>query len=77
MKIKLFIPIVFVILLSASTLVLAAKPSDLPDQAYGKGHSEDSKWLRYEHFVELYTRLYDKFGEEPQAIARILSNLGR
>ena len=64
-------------IISASTIAIAAKPSNLLDQAYIKGNSEEFKWLLYEHFVELYDRLYEKTGKEPQGILRILGSIGR
>ncbi len=64
-------------ILFASTIAIAAKPSDLPAQAYNKGQSEEFKWLLYEHFVEIYIKLYDKNGKEPQGILHILGSIGR
>lgn len=76
-KIKLFISIVLVILLSVSTLVVAKKPSDLPAQAYSKGQSEEFKMLQYEHFVEIYVQIYEKNDKEPRGILQILESIGR
>jgi len=78
-KKKLFISIVLilVILLSASTMVVAKKPSNLPVQAYSQGQSEEFKMLLYEHFVEIYDQLYEKNGKEPRGILQILESIGR
>lgn len=76
-RIKLLLPIVIIIILFASTIAIAAKPSDLPDQAYNKGQSEEKRMARYFHLDELANRLYEKNGRVPQGLINILSSFGR
>ena len=76
-KIKLTIIMVLIMILFASTIAIAAKPSDLPEQAYSKGQSEEKRMERYFHFEELANRLFEKNGEVPQGLINILSSFGR
>ena len=77
MKIKLFIPIVIVMILFASTIAIAAKPSDLPDQAYSKGPSLDKQMSRYFHLEEIAFRLWLEKGWVPQGLMNAMGSTGR
>lgn len=74
MKKKLFILIVLVMLLFASTMIVAGKPSDLPDQAYRNGKKDDIKEFLYILFDEIASRIYQKKGWVPQGILEILNS---
>jgi hypothetical protein len=77
-KIKLLIPIVLVMLLSSSTIAIAAKPSDLPEQANLKGQKEDIEEFLIYNFIEILTRIYDKKNWVPLALEdRITAITGR
>ena len=77
MKIKLFTPIVLVMILFASTLTVAAKPSDLPAQAYRKGLRDNIRAFLYDIFLEIANRFYEKRGSVPQWLINTLNSLGR
>lgn len=47
-------------LLSSSTIAIAAKPSDLPVQASLKGQKEDIEEFLILNFIDILTRIYDK-----------------
>ena len=76
MKIKLLIPIVLVIIF-ASTIAIAAKPSDLPDQAYSNGPSLDKQMARYFHLEEIAYRLWLENGWVPQGLLNAMGSSGR
>lgn len=76
-KIKLLIPIVIVMLLFASTIAIAAKPDDLTDKAYIKGYSDEFKELLFDHFIELYNKIYEINEKEPNGIILMLESIGR
>jgi hypothetical protein len=76
-KIKLFIPIVLVMIISASTIAIAAKPSDLPDQAYSNGPSLEKQMARYFHLEELAYRFWLENGWVPEGILRAMGSSGR
>lgn len=77
MNIKLLAPIVFIILLSASTIAMAAKPSDLPEQAYSKGQSEANSMDKYFRLDEIAFRLWQKNGIQPQGLLNAMGIYGR
>ena len=77
MKIKLLVPIVLIILLSSSTIVMAAKPSDLPEQAYSKGKSEANGMDKYFHLEEIAFRLWQKNGIQPRGLLNAMGIYGR
>ncbi len=64
-------------ILFASTIAIAAKPSELPDKAYRKGQSEDKRIARYSHLEEIVYRLFEKNGRVPQGLINILISFGR
>jgi len=76
-KIKLLVPVVLIIILFASTLTVAARPSYRPDRTYRKGMSDAIREFLYNLFVEIADRLYEKNGKVPQGILNALSMLGR
>ena len=76
MKKIIFISIVLVMLLFASTIVVAKKPADLPDQAYRNERKDDIKEFLFMLFDEIAFRLYEKMGWVPQGIMERLSSLG-
>jgi hypothetical protein len=76
-KIKISIIVVLIMILFASTIAIAAKPSDLPEQAYNKGQSEEKIMERYFHFNEIASMLYEKTGKVPPGLMNILSSFGR
>lgn len=47
-------------LLSSSTIAIAAKPSDLPVQANLKGQKENIEEFLILNFIDILTRIYDK-----------------
>lgn len=77
MKKKLLISIVLVILLLPSTMTIAGKPSDLPDQAFRNGPKENIQEFLYNLFQEIAFRIYQKKGWVPQGILEVLDGLGR
>lgn len=77
MKKKLLIFIVVVMLLIPSTIAIAGKSFDVPDQASIKKSGENKEENHYIHFQELAEKLYEKKGWVPQGILDILSSLGR
>ncbi|KYK34036.1 MAG: hypothetical protein AYK22_00965 [Thermoplasmatales archaeon SG8-52-3] len=76
-KIKLFIPIVLVTIIFASTLAIAAKPSDLPDQAYNNGPSLDKQMARYFRLDEIAYRLWLEKGWVPEGLLMAMGSSGR
>jgi len=76
MKKIIFIAIVLVMLLFASTIVVAKKPADLPDQAYQNERKEDINEFLFMLFDEIAFRLYEKLDRVPQGILERLSSLG-
>ncbi len=77
MKKKLIISIVLVMLIIPSTIAIAGKSFDLPDQASTKKSGENKEELHYIHFQELASKMYEKKGWVPQGILEILMDLGR
>lgn len=77
MKIKLFIPIVLVTIIFASTLAIAAKPSDLPDQAYNTGPSLDKQMDRYFRLDEIAYRLWLEHDWVPEGLLKAMGSSGR
>lgn len=65
---KIYISIVLVMLLFASTMIVAAKPSDLPEQAYSNKGKDDFKESQYMRFDKIACRTYEKIGWVPQGI---------
>jgi len=76
MKKKLFISIVLVMLLFASAMTVAGKPSDLPDQADRNGRRDDIQESLYNLFDEIAFRIYQKKGRVPLGILEVLNSLG-
>ena len=76
-KIKLFILVVLVTIIFASTIAIAAKPSDLPEQAYNKGPSWEKQMERYFRLDEIAYRLWLENGWVPEGLLRAMGNSGR
>ena len=76
MKKKLLISVVLVMLILASTMIVAGKPSDLPDQAYRNEKKDDIQRFLYILFDEIAYRIYQKKGWVPQGILDVLYSLG-
>ena len=77
MKIKLLILVVLVTIIFASTVAIAAKPSDLPDQAYNKGPSLEIQMARYFRLNDLAYRFWLETGSVPQGLLRAMGSSGR
>jgi len=76
-KIKLLIIVVLVTIIFASTIAIAAKPSDLPDQANSNGPSLEKQMARYFRLSELAYQFWLETGEVPEGLLRAMGNFGR
>jgi hypothetical protein len=76
-KIKLLILLVLVTIIFASTIAIAAKPSDLPEQAYNKGPSLEKQMDRYFRLEEIAYRFWLETGEVPEGLLRAMGSSGR
>lgn len=77
MKIKLFVIVVLVTIIFASTIAIAAKPSDLPEQANNKGQSFEKQMARYIHLDQLAYQFWIETGSVPEGINNALERIGR
>ena len=56
---------------------MAAKPSDLPEQAYSKGKSEANRMDKYFHLEEIAFRLWQKNDIQPRGLLNAMGIYGR
>jgi hypothetical protein len=76
-KIKLFIPIVFIIILLTSTLTAAARPWFIPSQSRREEIRENVRAILFNVLSEMADRLYERTGHVPQWLDNALGALGR